>query len=100
MQSDLIKTEGELKKRLTYPYKWGRKQNNEFDKLTNFIYHNSRDVTLEKNIFSYKDMSLAEKKYPIYIRYTYLFLSMYLSKPFAASTVGFKSRLFSNKCAV
>ncbi|MEE9448434.1 MAG: hypothetical protein V3V72_00160 [Ignavibacteriaceae bacterium] len=30
--------ETELKKRLTYPYKWGRKQNNEFDKLTNFIY--------------------------------------------------------------
>ncbi len=28
----------ELKKRLTYPYKWGRKQNDQFDKLTNFIY--------------------------------------------------------------
>ncbi len=38
MQSDLRKIETELKKRLTYPYKWGRKQNNEFDKLTNFIY--------------------------------------------------------------
>ncbi len=30
--------EPELKKRLTYPYKWGRKQNDQFDKLTNFIY--------------------------------------------------------------
>ena len=38
MQSDLRKIETELKKRLIYPYKWGRKQNNEFDKLTNFIY--------------------------------------------------------------
>ena len=38
MQSDLRKIESELKKRLIYPYKWGRKQNNEFDKLTNFIY--------------------------------------------------------------
>ena len=38
LKTDLIKIESELKKRLTYPYKWGRKQNNEFDKLTNFIY--------------------------------------------------------------
>jgi hypothetical protein len=38
LQSDLRKIESELKKRLIYPYKWGRKQNNEFDKLTNFIY--------------------------------------------------------------
>jgi hypothetical protein len=30
--------ERELKKRLSYPYKWGRKQNDEFDKLTNFVY--------------------------------------------------------------
>ena len=27
-----------MKKRLAYPYKWGRKQNDEFDKLTNFVY--------------------------------------------------------------
>lgn len=38
MQIDLIQTERELKKRLAYPYKWGRKQNDVFDKLTNFIY--------------------------------------------------------------
>lgn len=38
MQIDLIQTERELKKRLAYPYKWGRKQNDEFDKLTNFVY--------------------------------------------------------------
>ena len=38
MNIDLIQIEKELKKRLAYPYKWGRKQNNEFDKLTNFVY--------------------------------------------------------------
>jgi len=35
----LSEVENELKKRLTYPYKWGRKQNDYFDKLTNFVYH-------------------------------------------------------------
>ena len=35
---DLLQIEKELKKRLIYPYKWGRKQNDEFDKLTNFVY--------------------------------------------------------------
>jgi hypothetical protein len=39
MESDLIQIEKELKKRLVYPYKWGRKQNDDFDRLTNYIYH-------------------------------------------------------------
>jgi hypothetical protein len=39
MDINLLKIEMELKKRLVYPYKWGRKQNDEYDKLTNFIYH-------------------------------------------------------------
>jgi len=38
MDNELATIEKELKKRLTYPYKWGRKQNDEFDKLTNFVY--------------------------------------------------------------
>jgi len=38
MNVNLNQIETELKKRLTYPYKWGRKQNDQFDKLTNFIY--------------------------------------------------------------
>jgi len=38
MDSELAIIENELKKRLSYPYIWGRKQNDEFDKLTNFIY--------------------------------------------------------------
>lgn len=31
--------EKELKKRLNFPYRWGRKQTNDYDKLTKFIYH-------------------------------------------------------------
>ena len=48
---NLIQVETQLKKRLTYPYKWGRKQNDQFDKLTNFVYHISLfdDVISEIN---------------------------------------------------
>jgi len=46
---DLIKTESELKKRLIYPYIWGRKQNDLFDNATNFIYKiNSFDDVLQE----------------------------------------------------
>ena len=38
MDIDLNKIETELKKRLVYPYKWGRKQNDRYDTLTNFVY--------------------------------------------------------------
>jgi hypothetical protein len=38
MNAELLNIEKELKKRLAYPYKWGRKQNDVFDKLTNFVY--------------------------------------------------------------
>jgi len=38
MDTELVNIEKELKKRLAYPYKWGRKQNDEYDKLTNFVY--------------------------------------------------------------
>jgi len=38
MNIDSQRIETELKKRLVYPYKWGRKQNDYFDKLTNFVY--------------------------------------------------------------
>ncbi|HMU44490.1 MAG TPA: hypothetical protein PKA80_14425 [Ignavibacteriaceae bacterium] len=39
MKYSLQEIETELKKRLTYPYKWGMKQNDDYDKQTNFIYH-------------------------------------------------------------
>jgi len=35
---DLERVERELKKRLVYPYRWGRKQSNSWDNDTNFIY--------------------------------------------------------------
>ena len=35
---DLIRVERELKKRTAYQYVWGRKQNDKWDKQTNFIY--------------------------------------------------------------
>lgn len=35
---DLLRVERELKKRLIYPYRWGRKQSNDWDHNTNFIY--------------------------------------------------------------
>ena len=35
---DLQRVENELKKRLVYPYKWGRKQSNSWDSDTNLIY--------------------------------------------------------------
>jgi len=50
MESDLIQIERELKKRLAYPYKWGRKQNDQFDKLTNFVYRISSFEEVFKEI--------------------------------------------------
>ncbi|MDH3267824.1 MAG: hypothetical protein OEM46_03110 [Ignavibacteria bacterium] len=38
MDINLVQIEKELKKRLAFPYKWGRKQNDDFDRLTNFVY--------------------------------------------------------------
>ena len=36
---NLNKIQTELKKRREFPYRWGRKQNDYWDKLTSFIYH-------------------------------------------------------------
>jgi len=38
MKIEINEIETELKKRLKYPYLWGRKQNNDYDHRTNFIY--------------------------------------------------------------
>ncbi len=35
---DLLRVETELKKRLAYPYKWGRKQSDDWDAKSSFIY--------------------------------------------------------------
>jgi len=50
MDINLVLIEKELKKRLVYPYKWGRKQNDEFDKLTNFVYRISSFEVILKEI--------------------------------------------------
>ena len=50
MDINLVQIEKELKKRLSYPYKWGRKQNDEFDKLTNFVYRISSFEEVLKEI--------------------------------------------------
>ncbi|WP_299465395.1 hypothetical protein [uncultured Microscilla sp.] len=47
---DLQKIESELKKRLIYPYKWGRKQSNSWDRDTNFIYQTDNFQELEEII--------------------------------------------------
>ena len=46
---DVIRIENELKKRVSLPYKWGRKQNNDWDKKTSFIYTTFSFSTLLKN---------------------------------------------------
>ncbi|MBT8379442.1 MAG: hypothetical protein KJN64_09440 [Ignavibacteria bacterium] len=49
---NLLQIEIELKKRSSYPYKWGRKQTDYFDKLTNFIYKKSEFDEVLKEINS------------------------------------------------
>jgi hypothetical protein len=50
MDIDILQIEKELKKRLVYPYKWGRKQNDKFDRLTNFVYRISSFEEVLKEI--------------------------------------------------
>lgn len=64
---DLYKTESELKKRWVYPYSWGQKQNDRFDKKTNFIYHTFLFEELLKEI---DRRFKSEKKYKDYFNYT------------------------------
>jgi hypothetical protein len=39
MNVSLDDREAELKKRLSIPYKWGQRQNDDWDRRTNFVYH-------------------------------------------------------------
>lgn len=57
---DLSRLEIELKKRLDYPYFWGRRQQDDWDHRTNFIYTTydfstllSRLATLDKKLINY-----------------------------------------------
>lgn len=67
MNHSLEEIEKELKKRLTYSYKWGQKQNDNFDKQTNFIYHTFQFDELLKEI---DKRFKSAKDYDLYFNYT------------------------------
>jgi len=52
---DLERVERELKKRLNYPYIWGRKQSDDWDKQTNFIYKTYSMESLIKKTKNFDD---------------------------------------------
>lgn len=67
MKHSLTEIETELKKRLIYPYQWGQKQNDNFDKQTNFIYH----TFLFEDILKEIDQRFkSEKEYDLYFNYS------------------------------
>ena len=67
MKQQLTEIETELKKRLVYPYKWGQKQNDSFDKQTNFIYHTFKFEELLKEI---ENRFKTNKDHDSYFNYT------------------------------
>lgn len=67
MNHALTEIETELKKRLIHPYRWGQKQNDNFDKQTNFIYHTFLFDELLKEI---EKRFKSEKEYDLYFNYT------------------------------
>ena len=48
---DLLRVETELKKRLAFPYNWGRKQSDDWDAKTSFIYTTYTFEKLLEKIF-------------------------------------------------
>jgi hypothetical protein len=67
MKYGLHQIENELKKRLAYPYRWGQKQNDSFDRQTNFIYHTfSYDDVLKEIDRRFK----SEKDFELYFNYS------------------------------
>jgi hypothetical protein len=67
MTYTLTEIESELKKRLVHPYKWGQKQNDNFDKHTNFIYHTFQFEEVLKEI---DNRFKSEKDFDLYFNYT------------------------------
>jgi hypothetical protein len=67
MKHSLREIESELKKRLSYPYKWGQKQNDNYDKQTNFIYHTFSFEELLKEVDT---RFKSNKQYDSYFDYT------------------------------
>lgn len=78
MQYSLTQIEAELKKRLTYPYKWLQKQNDYFDKKTNFIYHTFEFENVLKEIeLRFKSETDYEKYFNYSINRWFNFWSAY-----------------------
>lgn len=50
---DFARVENELKKRIVHPYTWGRKQSDEWDLLTNFIYTTYSFEKLQEKVSSF-----------------------------------------------
>ena len=67
MKYSLTEIESELKKRLVHPYKWGQKQNDSFDRQTNFIYHTFLFEDLLKEI---DNRFKSGKDFELYFNYT------------------------------
>ena len=67
MKYSLTEIESELKKRLVHSYAWGQKQNDTFDKQTNFIYHTFLFEELLKEI---DKRFRSEKDFDLYFNYT------------------------------
>ena len=63
----LTEIETELKKRITYPYQWGQRQNDNFDKQTNFIYHT---FYFEELLKETETKFQKDKNYKSYFNYT------------------------------
>ena len=57
---NIVRVEKELKKRLSFPYKWGRKQSDDWDSNTNFIY---KTYSFERLLDRIKDFSQPLKDY-------------------------------------
>lgn len=67
MKHSLSEIENELKKRLIHQYNWGQKQNDNFDKQTNFIYHTFLFEDILKEI---NQRFKSEKEYDLYFNYS------------------------------
>jgi len=65
---DLQRVEKELKKRHSFPYKWGRKQSDDWDKKTNFIY---TTYSFKKLLEQTNSLEVAVKNYALNRWYNY-----------------------------
>ncbi|MDR9458360.1 MAG: hypothetical protein RI572_13225 [Salegentibacter sp.] len=65
---DLLGLENELKKRLSYPYNWGRKQSDSWDQQTNFIY---KTYSFKRLLERSNELEPAVKNYALNRWYNY-----------------------------